>query len=45
MGQALIGAALNSYLDAWQVARLRKIKGSLIGFFEQTFGVYALILY
>jgi len=44
MGQALIGAALNSYSDAWQVARLRKNKGSLIGFFEQTFGVYVFLL-
>ena len=39
MGQALIGAALNSHLDAWQVAELRKIKDSLIGFSERTFGL------
>jgi hypothetical protein len=35
MGQALIGAALNIYVDAWQVAEPRKNKGSFLRFFEQ----------
>jgi hypothetical protein len=31
-------------LDAWQVARLRKMKGSLVNFFEQTLVVYMIFL-
>jgi hypothetical protein len=37
MGQALIGAALNICLDAWQETELRKIKGSFLVLYEQTF--------
>jgi len=37
MGQALIGAALNICLDAWQETELRKIKGRFLVLYEQTF--------